>query len=86
MVVQWLELQAFTAGGPGSILVGELRPYKLHGVAKKKTNPTKTKIPQFILYIDLVSFKFNLKFCNLAELVYLVLKGFWLFSFLVWIL
>ena len=37
--------------------------------------PPKPKTSQFILYIDLVSSKFNLKFSNLAELVYLVLKG-----------
>ena len=35
-VVQWLRLCVFFALGPGSILVGELRPHKSHSVAKKK--------------------------------------------------
>ena len=47
--------------------------------------PPKPKTSQFILYIDLVSSKFNLKFSNLAELVYLVLKGvFCIFFFFFW--
>ena len=36
LVVQWLGFGVFTAVTPGSILVGELRSYKLDGVAKKK--------------------------------------------------
>ena len=36
LAVQWLGLHASTAGGPGSIPGGELRPRKPRGVAKKK--------------------------------------------------
>ena len=35
-MVQWLGLQASTARDMGSILVGELRPHKLCGSARKK--------------------------------------------------
>ena len=35
-MVQWLGLQASTARDMGSIQVGELRPHKLCGSAKKK--------------------------------------------------
>ena len=51
LVVQWLGLHAFTAEGPGSILVGELRSHKLHGAAKKKKkgqNNYNTGVPHFI--------------------------------------
>ena len=37
LAVQWLGLRASTAGGEGSILVGELRSRMLHGAAKKKS-------------------------------------------------
>ena len=37
LVVQWLGLHAFTAGGPGSIPGWELRSHKLGSAAKKKT-------------------------------------------------
>ena len=36
-MVQWLGLQASTARDMGSIQVGELRPHKLCGSAKKKS-------------------------------------------------
>ena len=36
LMVQWLGLQAFTAKDVGSVLVRELRSFKLHGAAREK--------------------------------------------------
>ena len=38
LMVQWLGLQAFTAKDMGSVLVRELRSFKLHGAAREKKN------------------------------------------------
>ena len=37
LAVQWLGLRTFTADGPGSILVQELRSCKLHSMVKKES-------------------------------------------------
>ena len=43
LVVQWLRLHAFNAGGVGQSLVRELRSHMLHGMAgEKKKNITRT--------------------------------------------
>ena len=41
LAVQWLGLHNSTARGMGSVPLGELRSFKLHGAAKKKKKKKK---------------------------------------------
>ena len=68
-MVQWLELHAFTIGGPGLILGQELRSHKLRGTTKKNLpnqNKTNKKEKARKLSLEYPSLT-NLRESQLAE-------------------